>query len=140
VGAGIRHRRRRRPPDRLRQQRGDFIAQAVQVEVLNRLRARYGTAYTDQNVVLTATHTHAGPGGFSENTMWNLTTLDFEAPVYEALVSGIVRAIGAADADLAPGAVDRRMSVLRFEHHGDAKVLGGRIVGFSGASRSFVVT
>lgn len=130
----------------------DFISQAVQMEVLRRLQARYGAAYTDQNVVLTATHTHSGPGGFSEYVLWNLTTLGFEAPVFEALVAGIVRAIVAADTDLAPGmvkyaegllsganvnrsldayrrnpaadqarfpdAVDRRMTVLRFEQGG----------------------
>jgi neutral ceramidase len=83
----------------------DFITQAVQVEVLRRLKARYGTAYTDQNLVLTATHTHSGPGGFDEYTLYNLTTLGFEAPVYEAVVAGIVRAVDAAHADLAPGAV-----------------------------------
>ncbi|MFI7599830.1 neutral/alkaline ceramidase [Actinoplanes sp. NPDC049681] len=83
----------------------DFVTQAVQMEVLKRLRAKHGTTYTDQNVVLTATHTHSGPGGFSEYTMWNLTTLGFEAPVFEAIVSGIVRAVDAADAGLAPGSV-----------------------------------
>ncbi|WP_199514838.1 neutral/alkaline ceramidase [Nucisporomicrobium flavum] len=134
----------------------DFVTQAVQMEVLKRLRARHGSTYTDQNVVLTATHTHSGPGGFSEYTMWNLTTLGFEAPIFEAIVSGIVRAIDAADARLAPGtvkiaegtltganvnrslpafnadpaadrarfpgAVDTRMTVLRFEQ-------GGRPIG-----------
>jgi neutral ceramidase len=83
----------------------DFVTQAVQVEVLKRLRARYGTAYTDQNVVLTATHTHSAPGGFTEYTLFNLTTLGFEAPVFEAIVAGIVRSIDAAHADLAPGTV-----------------------------------
>ena len=130
----------------------DFITQAVQTEVLRRLRARFGDAYTDQNVVLTATHTHSTPGGYSEYTLWNLTTLGFEAPVFEALVGGIVRAITTADARLAPGsvkiaqgtlaganvnrsieafarnpaadrarfpgAVDQRMTVLRFEQAG----------------------
>lgn len=134
----------------------DFVTQAVQMEVLKRLRAKHGSTYTDQNVVLTATHTHSGPGGYSEYTMWNLTTLGFEAPVFEAIVSGIVRAVDAADAGLAPGtvkiaegdlaganvnrslpafennpaadkakfpgAVDTRMTVLRFER-------GGRPVG-----------
>ena len=83
----------------------DFVTQAVQVEVLKRLRAKYGDTYTDQNVVLTATHTHSGPGGFSEYTLWNLTTLGFEQKTFDALVDGIVRAIDAADADLAPGTV-----------------------------------
>ena len=134
----------------------DFVTQAVQVEVLRRLQARFPGAYTAQNLVLTATHTHSGPGGFSEYTLWNLTTLGFEAPVFEALVSGIARAVANAHATLAPGkvkfaegtlaganvnrsleafrlnpaadkarfpdAVDRRMTVLRFEQ-------GGRAVG-----------
>ena len=122
------------------------------IPLLRRLRARYGSAYNEQNLVLTATHTHSGPGGFTEYTLFNLTTLGFEAPVFEALVSGIVRAVSAADAGLAPGkvkfaegtlaganvnrslaafrlnpaadqarfpdAVDRRMTVLRFERGG----------------------
>ena len=83
----------------------DFVTQAVQVEVLRRLQARFPGAYTNQNLVLTATHTHSGPGGFSEYTLWNLTTLGFEAPVFEAIVSGIVRAVAQADATLAPGKV-----------------------------------
>ncbi|GAA3341589.1 ceramidase CerN [Amorphoplanes nipponensis] len=83
----------------------DFVTTAVQVEVLQRLRARYGATYTDQNVVLTATHTHSGPGGFDDHILYNLTTLGFEAPVFEAIVAGIVRSIDAAHADLAPGAV-----------------------------------
>ena len=83
----------------------DFVTQAVQVEVLKRLQARYGSTYSDQNVVLTATHTHSGPGGFSEYTLWNLTTLGFEQKTFDAIVAGIVRAITAADTDLAPGTV-----------------------------------
>ena len=83
----------------------DFVTQAVQVEVLKRLKAKYGGTYTDQNVVLTATHTHSGPGGFSEYTLWNLTTLGFEQKTFDAIVNGIMRAITTADADLAPGTV-----------------------------------
>jgi hypothetical protein len=83
----------------------DFVTQAVQMEVLKRLKARYGDTYTDQNVVLTATHTHSGPGGFSEYTLWNLTTLGFEQKTFDAIVDGIMRAITAADANLAPGTV-----------------------------------
>ncbi len=90
----------------------DFITQAVQTEVLRRLRARYGATYTDQNVVLTATHTHSAPGGYSEYTLWNLTTLGFEAPVFEALVSGIVRAVAAADARLLGDGRDRHASAV----------------------------
>lgn len=130
----------------------DFVTQAVHQEVLRRLAARYGNRYTAANLVLTATHTHSGPGGFSHYLLYNLTTLGFESKTFEAIVAGIVRSVAAADADLAPGtvkiatgtlagantnrsleafrrnpaadqakfpgAVDQRMTVLRFEQAG----------------------
>jgi neutral ceramidase len=130
----------------------DYMVTPVQQEVLRRLRARYGSTYTDQNVAITATHTHSGPGGYGEDILYNLTTFGFRQKTYDALVDGIVRAIENADADLAPGtvkiaegslaganvnrslpafqkdppadqakfpgAVDRRMTVLRFEQGG----------------------
>jgi neutral ceramidase len=83
----------------------DFVTTAVQLEVLKRLRARFGAVYTDQNLVLTATHTHSGPGGFDEHLLYNLTTLGFEQQTFDALAGGIERAVVAAHADLAPGAV-----------------------------------
>lgn len=83
----------------------DFITQAVHQEVLRQLAARYGDRYTDANVVLTATHTHSGPGGFSHYTLYNLTTLGFERRTFEAISTGIVRSVAAADADQAPGTV-----------------------------------
>jgi neutral ceramidase len=83
----------------------DFVPQSVQQEVLRRLAARFGSRYADANVVLTATHTHSGPGGFTHDTLYNLTTFGFERSTFEAIVAGIVRSIAAADADQAPGAV-----------------------------------
>jgi neutral ceramidase len=83
----------------------DFVPQPVTLAVLARLRARFGTAYTDQNLVLTATHTHSGPGGFTEDALYNLTTWGFERQTFDAIVDGIERAVAAAHADLAPGTV-----------------------------------
>jgi neutral ceramidase len=130
----------------------DYMVTPVQQEVLRRLAQRHGTDYNDQNVVITATHTHSGPGGYGEDILYNLTTFGFRQATYDALVNGIVRAIENADADLAPGtvkinegtlaganvnrslpafqkdpaadqakfpgAVDQRMTVLRFEQAG----------------------
>jgi neutral ceramidase len=130
----------------------DYMVTPVQQEVLRRLKATHGDTYTDQNVAITATHTHSGPGGYGEDILYNLTTFGFRQKTYDALVDGIVRAIDNADADLAPGtvkiaegtlaganvnrslsafqkdpaaeqakfpgAVDQRMTVLRFEQDG----------------------
>jgi neutral ceramidase len=40
------------------------ITHAMHQEVVDRLRAKYGDAYTEANVILSATHTHSGPSGF----------------------------------------------------------------------------
>ncbi|MFI1955468.1 neutral/alkaline ceramidase [Streptomyces xinghaiensis] len=82
-----------------------MIMQGVQQDVIRRLGERYGSRYTDSNVVLSATHTHAAPGGHSHHLLYNLTILGHKKKTYEAIVSGIVRAVAAADADLAPGKV-----------------------------------
>ena len=80
----------------------DFVSQSVHTEVVRRLA---GTAYSAVNLVLTATHTHSGPGGYAHSTLYNLPNLGHEKRTFEAIVAGIVRAVKAADADLAPGAV-----------------------------------
>ncbi|WP_217198234.1 neutral/alkaline ceramidase [Streptomyces buecherae] len=82
-----------------------MIMQGVHQEVLRRLAARLGQRYSESNVVLSATHTHAGPGGHGHDVLYNLTTLGHQKKTYEAIVSGIVAAVVTADADRAPGTV-----------------------------------
>ncbi|ASU77532.1 alkaline ceramidase [Actinopolyspora erythraea] len=80
-----------------------MIFGAVRRAVLERLARRHGNRYGEHNVLLTATHTHAGPGGFSCHTLYNVTTLGFQPATFEALVAGITESIERAEADLAPG-------------------------------------
>ncbi|RJS46813.1 neutral/alkaline non-lysosomal ceramidase N-terminal domain-containing protein [Nocardioides cavernaquae] len=89
-----------------------MIFQSVRDEVLERLRARYGAKYGESNVMLTATHTHAGPGGYSHHGLYNVTTGGFHRKTYEAIVSGIVTSIVRADADLAPSKLSLRSTTL----------------------------
>ena len=42
-----------------------------------RLSAIFGDRYTARNVVLTATHTHCGPGGHGRHMLYNITTAGF---------------------------------------------------------------
>ncbi|MFJ4840589.1 neutral/alkaline ceramidase [Streptomyces sp. NPDC088746] len=78
---------------------------AVFHTVLARLATTYGTTYTEQNVSLSATHTHAGPGGCSHDLAYNLSVLGFQQQNFDAVVSGIVEAISTAHADLRPGTI-----------------------------------
>ncbi|MEU6626017.1 neutral/alkaline ceramidase [Streptomyces litmocidini] len=78
---------------------------AVFHEVLARLTATHGTTYTEQNVSLSATHTHAGPGGCTHDLAYNLSIGGFQQQNFDAVVSGIVEAIAAAHADLKPGTI-----------------------------------
>src|SRR5688500_16200310 len=52
-----------------------MIFRAVQEGVLGKLQAKYGSTYTRENLLLSATHTHSGPGGQSHNLAYNLSIL-----------------------------------------------------------------
>lgn len=80
-----------------------MIFQAVHLKVLARLKAKYPGVYDENNVMLAATHTHSGPGGFSHYAMYNLSVLGFQEKTFNAIVDGIVRSIERAQARLQPG-------------------------------------
>ncbi|WP_040788521.1 neutral/alkaline ceramidase [Nocardia paucivorans] len=99
-----------------------MIFQSVHRGVLLELARRFGDLYTEQNVVLTSTHSHATCGGSSHDYAYNLSILGFQQQVYDAEVNGIVEAIAAAHADLAPG----ELALGRAELH-DASVNRSRV-------------
>ncbi|HWO67616.1 MAG TPA: neutral/alkaline ceramidase [Umezawaea sp.] len=82
-----------------------MIFRAVQEGVLGKLQARYGDLYTRENLLLSATHTHAGPGGYSHNLAYNLSILGMQPQTLEAITSGIVESIVEAHDDLKPGSL-----------------------------------
>lgn len=41
-----------------------MIDQGITLEVARQLNEKYGGLYTEENVLLSGTHTHSGPGGF----------------------------------------------------------------------------
>ena len=77
-----------------------MIFDSVHREVLARLAAIYGDAYTERNVTLTATHTHCGPGGYSHHLLYTLS--GYHPQTFAAIVEGIVEAARRAHDDLAP--------------------------------------
>lgn len=77
----------------------------VHQAVLRLLAEEFGGHYTESNVMLTATHTHCGPGGYSHHWLYNATTGGFRPTTFDAIVTGIVEAVRHAHADLAPAAL-----------------------------------
>ena len=89
---------------------GMFFAN-VREAVLARLDLR------PEELLLTATHTHAGPGGFSGYRMYGTTNGGQRPHTLAAVVDGVVLSVQRALADLAPG----RLVLSRGELH-DASV------------------
>jgi len=79
------------------------VFQGVRQQLVEKLRAKYGTLYTDDNVLVSATHTHAGPGGHSHYALYNLTILGYDRQGFDAIVDGIFQSIVRAHDNLAPG-------------------------------------
>lgn len=69
------------------------VFQAVKQQVIKKLQEKYGKRYDDSNILITATHTHSGPGGYSTYAFYNLTTLGFSRKNFDVIVNGIVAAI-----------------------------------------------
>ncbi|MGH3744718.1 MAG: neutral/alkaline non-lysosomal ceramidase N-terminal domain-containing protein [Mycobacteriales bacterium] len=79
-----------------------LVFDSVYRAVLARLRSSYGGAYTGANTLVTGTHTHCGPGGYSHHRLYNITTHGFHPKTFAAIVDGIGDAVDRAHADLAP--------------------------------------
>ena len=82
-----------------------MVFQSIKQGVIKKLGERFGSLYNDRNVMLSATHTHAGPGGYAYHTLFNLTVRGFYRQNYDAIVNGIVEAITQAHNNLEPGTI-----------------------------------
>jgi neutral ceramidase len=79
-----------------------LVFDSVRQEVLRRLAVEYGGRYTEANTMITCTHTHCGPGGYSHHSLYNFTTGGFHPKTFAAIVDGIVESIRYAHRDVTP--------------------------------------
>ncbi|MGC5023346.1 neutral/alkaline non-lysosomal ceramidase N-terminal domain-containing protein [Tsukamurella sp. DT100] len=115
---------------------GMFFQAAVD-EITDRLAAATAGRLSAENVVLTATHTHCGPGGHGRHRLYNITTLGHHRRTFYRLVDGVVRAVLDAEAALAPTALSSARGELHdasvnrsassFDRNPDRDRLPGRI-------------
>eukprot|EP00850_Spirogloea_muscicola_P010949 SM000066S20424 [mRNA] locus=s66:236717:241882:+ [translate_table: standard] len=82
-----------------------MASQVVALEAFKRLKGRYGGLYTEENVVISGIHTHAGPGGYLGYVLYIITSLGFVRQSFDALVDGIERSIVLAHNNLRPGTI-----------------------------------
>jgi len=76
----------------------------ITLDVIDRLQELFGELYSLDNVVLSAMHTHSGPGGYS-NALHSgvLKPGEFSPEHFNRIINGIVNSIAAAHADLQLG-------------------------------------
>ncbi|KAJ4834311.1 hypothetical protein Tsubulata_014209 [Turnera subulata] len=82
-----------------------MASQLVTIRVLERLNSRYGSLYTEENVAISGTHTHAGPGGYLQYLVYSITSLGFVQQSFDAIVNAIELSIVQAHQNLKPGSV-----------------------------------
>ncbi|KAG7019159.1 Neutral ceramidase 1 [Cucurbita argyrosperma subsp. argyrosperma] len=82
-----------------------MASQIVTIKVLERLKARYGDLYTEENVAISGIHTHAGPGGYLQYVVYIVTSLGFVRQSFDVLVDGIEKSIIQAHENLLPGSI-----------------------------------
>ena len=71
-----------------------FITVAIKRGVMKRLNRHHAELnFHDQNVMLTAQHTHSGPGGYSHYGLYNMSVPGFMPENYATIVDGIADAI-----------------------------------------------
>ncbi|NWR43650.1 ASAH2 ceramidase, partial [Regulus satrapa] len=80
-----------------------MVSQRVRLEVLEQLRSKYGDLYRQDNVVLSGTHTHSGPGGYFQYTLFWITSKGLVRPALGSIVNGIVKSIDIAHENMKRG-------------------------------------
>ncbi|XP_042764630.1 neutral ceramidase isoform X2 [Panthera leo] len=82
-----------------------MVSQRLRLEVLNRLQSKYGSLYRQDNVILSGTHTHSGPGGYFQYTVFVIASEGFSNRTFEYMVTGIVKSIEMAHKNMKPGKI-----------------------------------
>ncbi len=81
--------------------------QAVKTKVVEAMQndTTFHHLYNTDNVLISGTHTHSAPGGFSEYFLYNVTIGGFDQMCFDHVVKGIVESMRKAHKNLGPGKV-----------------------------------
>ncbi len=81
------------------------VFQAMNVAVLDKLQAAFGSLYNDSNVVISATHTHVAAASCSHYDLYSTATGGYWGTNFDNAIEGIFQAIVRAHNNLAPGRI-----------------------------------
>lgn len=83
------------------------IFQMVKIKVSEKIaaHAELSRYYSAKNILLSATHTHSGPGGFSGYFLYDATIHGFVKQNFNAIVDGIYQSILRAHNNVKPGRI-----------------------------------
>jgi neutral ceramidase len=82
-----------------------MIFTSIKREVVKALQRKYGGLYSYANVMLSGIHTHSGPGGYAEYSLYDITTLGFFEDNWRTIINGIVAAIEQAHNNMVAGKI-----------------------------------
>ncbi len=88
------------------------ITQGVKQQVMKKLTEKYGNLYRDDNVLLSATHTHSGPAGYSHYALYNVSGYGYIEENFNCIVDGIYNSIVRATENLEPGYIEINSGTL----------------------------
>lgn len=84
-----------------------FVTLAIKEEVLKRLSHLFPSwNMGDDNLAITAQHTHSAPGGYSHYPLYNFTIPGFQTRVFDKVVSAIIQGISEASKNLADATIN----------------------------------
>lgn len=81
-----------------------FITQSVKQVFVEEVQKIFGhELYTEENIMMSATHTHSGPGGYAYHPLYDISTLGFNKQNFDAIINGTLKAFLQAHRNLAAG-------------------------------------
>ena len=64
-----------------------MMGQLIKMEVLKKLEAEHGTdVFRNDNLVLSATHTHSGPAGYMQYLMYTISSFGFVEDCFQVIL------------------------------------------------------
>ncbi|XP_029465651.1 putative neutral ceramidase C [Rhinatrema bivittatum] len=82
-----------------------MVSQRLRLEVMKQLKTKYGDLYRQDNVILSGTHTHSGPAGYFQYTLFLISGKGFISSTFNNLVNGITKSIDIAHQNMKTGRI-----------------------------------